>query len=163
MIAREWLEWSMDTNMGNRAVITTRDSFEHNGLGIYVHWNGGRDSVNAFLTYCAIKGYTSPDKDCYGWARLCQVIGNYFGGGLSLGINTIDYLDCDNGDNGTYIIENWEIVGREYFDWSEQNNYELSDMIKDINDSMPKDEQIEETELLHKLDDVLRKRGELPF
>ena len=31
--------------MGNRAVITT----EKKDLGIYLHWNGGRDSVEAFL------------------------------------------------------------------------------------------------------------------
>lgn len=47
--------------------------------------------------------------DEYGWARLCQVIGNYFKGNLSLGIETLDNLpaaeDCDN---GMYIIENWE-------------------------------------------------------
>ena len=60
--------------MGNRAVITTRDAFDHNGLGIYVHWNGGRDSVNAFLTYCAMKQFASPETDCYGWARLIVLI-----------------------------------------------------------------------------------------
>lgn len=163
MIVKRQLEWSMGTNMGNRAVITTRDSLDYNGLGVYVHWNGGRDSVNAFVTYCAMKGYASPERDCYGWARLCQVIGNYFGGGLSLGIDTVNRLDCDNGDNGVYIIENWNIVGREYFDGNEQNVYPLDQMIKDINESMPKDEQIKEDELLVKLDEVLRKRGELPF
>lgn len=149
--------------MGNRAVITTKDGFDYNGLGIYVHWNGGRDSVNAFLTYCKIKNFGSPDKDNYGWARLCQVIGNYFGGGLSLGIDTIDHLDCDNYDNGTYIIEDWEIVDRKYFEGKEQSNYDLREMIMDINECQPKDEQINETELNAKLDDILRKRGELPF
>lgn len=26
--------------MGNRAVITTEENFENNGIGIYLHWNG---------------------------------------------------------------------------------------------------------------------------
>lgn len=30
--------------MGNRAVITT----EEKQIGVYLHWNGGRDSVQAF-------------------------------------------------------------------------------------------------------------------
>lgn len=149
--------------MGNRAVITTRDAFDHNGLGIYVHWNGGRDSVNAFLTYCAMKQFASPETDCYGWARLCQVIGNFFGGGLSLGIDTIDRLDCDNGDNGTYIIENWQIIGREHFSWNEQNSYDLNEMVHDINACQPKEEQLDEEEFTKRFTEVLRKRGELPF
>lgn len=149
--------------MGNRAVITTRKDFDNNGIGVYVHWNGGRDSVNAFLTYCAMKDYREPEKDCYGWARLCQVIGNYFGGTTSVGIDTINHLDCDNGDNGTYIIENWKIVGREYFDWGEQNNYDLESFVKDINASQPKEEQFSEEEFTKRFTEVLRERGELPF
>ena len=101
--------------MGNRAVITTKENFNNNGVGVYVHWNGGRNSIEAFLTYCKLKGYRDPANDCYGWARLCQVIGNYFGGDCSVGIDICRNLDCDNGDNGVYIIKNWEIVDRKYF------------------------------------------------
>ena len=36
--------------MGNRAIITTQKDFDNNGIGVYLHWNGGRDSVQAFLT-----------------------------------------------------------------------------------------------------------------
>lgn len=67
--------------MGNRAVITTREDWKCGGVGIYLHWNGGRDSVNAFLKYCELKGYRPPEKDCYGWASLAKVISNFFGGG----------------------------------------------------------------------------------
>ena len=130
--------------MGNRAVITTRENFENNGIGVYLHWNGGRDSVEAFLKYCELKGYREPDKDNYGWARLCQVIGNFFGGSTSIGIDVVSNFDCDNFDNGVYIIKGWEIVGREYFDGAEQRNYKLEDMLMDIDKAMPKDEQIGE-------------------
>lgn len=127
--------------MGNRAVITTRENFDNNGVGIYLHWNGGRDSVNAFLTYCKLRGFRT---DSYGWARLCQVIGNFFGGTLSLGIDTVDHLDCDNWDNGTYLIDDWKIVGRECFDGEEQDSYDLDGMLLDIDKAQPKSEQLGE-------------------
>ena len=129
--------------MGNRAVITTKENFENNGVGVYVHWNGGRDSVEGFLKYCELRGFRSPDTDCYGWARLVQVIANFMGAdGLSVGIDTVDNLDCDNGDNGVYIIKGWQIVGREHFDWGEQNEYGLNDMLKSIDEAQPREQQL---------------------
>ena len=124
--------------MGNRAVITTEDK----RVGVYLHWNGGRDSVEAFLKYCKLKGYRPPDKDCYGWARLCQVISNFFGGTCSIGIDSYDCLDRDNGDNGVYIIKDWEIVGREYFDFEEQHCYSFNMMLDQIDSCMPETEQL---------------------
>lgn len=124
--------------MGNRAVITTEDK----NIGVYLHWNGGRDSVEAFLLYCKLKGYRCPENDCYGWARLCQVIGNFFGGELSLGIDTYDKLDTDNGDNGVYIIRNWEIIGREFAPIFEQSTYNLREMLEEINKDQPPTEQL---------------------
>ena len=128
--------------MGNRAVITTKANMDNNGVGVYLHWNGGRDSVRAFLKYCELKGYRAPSDDGYGWARLCQVIGNFFGGSTSLGIDTVNNLDCNNWDNGVYLIEGWEIVGRMYFEGEEQDEYDLVGMLKTINDSMPESERI---------------------
>ena len=128
--------------MGNRAVITSRKNFENNGIGIYLHWNGGRDSVEAFLAYCKLKGYRAPTDDNYGWARLTQVIANFFGGTTSIGIDTIDHLDCDNGDNGVYIIDGWEIVGREYFEWDEQDGYDLNEFLAAIDERQPENEQL---------------------
>lgn len=130
--------------MGNRAVITTEKNFENNGVGVYLHWNGGYDSVSAFLKYCEIKGYRTPDTDCYGWARLCQVIGNFFGGSTSIGIDTVDKLDCDNYDNGVYIIKGWEIVDRKHKRYAEQMEYEMEEMLLEIDNAMPEGEQIGE-------------------
>lgn len=128
--------------MGNRAVITTKENFENNGVGVYLHWNGGRDSVEAFLTYCKLKEYREPETDNYGWARLCQVIGNFFGGDCSIGIDTVNRLDCDNYDNGVYFIEHWKIVGRKYFNGIEQDEFRLIDMLVAIDEKQPKDEQL---------------------
>ena len=130
--------------MGNRAVITTKDK----RIGVYLHWNGGRDSVEAFLLYCKMKGYRCPENDCYGWARLCQVIGNFFGGDLSVGIDEYSKLDTDNGDNGVYIIENWEIVDREFYSGPEQDTYSLEDALLNINASQPEAEQFDEEDIL---------------
>ena len=136
--------------MGNRAVITaskSRDVAESNDIGIYLHWNGGRDSIEAFLKYCELKRYRSPSKDNYGWARLCQVIANYLGGETGIGIDNCCHLDCDNGDNGVYIIEGWKIVGRQYFEGAEQHNYDLYDMLVDIDKTQPIMEQLGEEKI----------------
>lgn len=130
--------------MGNRAVITTRQNFDNNGVGIYLHWNGGRDSVEAFLMYCQLRGFRT---DCYQWPRLAQVIGNFFHGGLSIGIDTVNHLDCDNWDNGVYIIDGWEIVGREYFSGEEQWEYNLEEMVLSINEEQPAADQLTEQEI----------------
>jgi hypothetical protein len=133
--------------MGNRAVITAskaEDIQRSTDIGVYLHWNGGRDSVEAFLTYCRMKDYRSPERDNYGWARLCQVIGNFFGGGYSIGIDLCKNLDCNNFDNGTYIIEDWQIVGRKYFKGEEQAEYPLLGMLLDIDESQPEGEQLGE-------------------
>lgn len=124
--------------MGNRAVITTKEK----SIGVYLHWNGGRDSVEAFLKYCELKGYRRPEEDCYGWARLCQVIANFFGGSTSIGIDEYDKLDTDNYDNGVYVIENWKIVDRLFFNWSEQNSHKLHEMLKEIDEAQPEEEKI---------------------
>ena len=140
--------------MGNRAVITTRDK----KLGVYLHWNGGRDSVEGFLQYCKLKGYRCPEKDCYGWARLCQVLGNFFGGDCSVGIDLYNRLDLNNGDNGVYIIENWEIVDREFFTGEEQNSYDAQEVLIGINERMPEFEQIE---VLTPKEKLIKQLGEL--
>jgi hypothetical protein len=131
--------------MGNRAVITT--SVNLNETGIYLHWNGGRASVEAFLAYCKLKGYRCPEDDCYGWAYLCGVITNTIGSGISVGIDGCEYLDTNNYDNGTYIIENWLITDRMFMNRNcEQDDYDLLDCIKEIDDRQPEHMRLSEDE-----------------
>lgn len=108
-------------------------------FGVYLHWNGGRDSVTAFLEYCKRAGYrdltSCPD---YGFACLAQVIRNFMGAdGLSVGIGPLDSLDCDNGDNGLYIVDGWEIVGREFLYGEEQAEHDLDTMLAEIEKAQP--------------------------
>ena len=136
--------------MGNRAVITTEDK----QIGVYVHWNGGRDSIEAFLLYCKLKGYRAPENDCYGWARLCQVIGNFFGGEYSVGIDKYDRLDTDNGDNGTYIIKDWQIIGKEFEPLDKLDIEQVKNMLVAINGSMPVSEQLDINDLYKAADEL---------
>lgn len=113
--------------MGDRAVITTKAK----EVGIYLHWDGDITSVTAFLTWCKLRGLRTPESDSYGWARLCQVIANCIEGcaykaaqsygdlsgafsGMSIGVDWYENMEgAADWDNGTYIIEGWEIVDRE--------------------------------------------------
>ena len=117
--------------MGNSAVIQMQDY----DVGIYLHWNGGRTSVEAFLE--TARDYNVRGDD-YGIARLAQIIGNFFGGTLSVGVNHIDRLDQDNWDNGVYVIDNkFNIVDRKFTRYPEQVNPSVEDMkaeIKKAND-----------------------------
>ena len=141
--------------MGNRAVITASKAQNvagSNDIGVYLHYNGGRDSVEAFLKYCKLQGFRSPETDCYGYARLCQVIANYFGGGLSVGVEKCVCLDCDNWDNGVYVIENWEIVGRQFMNYGEQHHYEMLDMLLAIDEAQPEKMQLGAEKIKEALD-----------
>lgn len=126
--------------MGNRAVLTfgTKENYLDN-VGIYLHWNGGPKSVQAFLTYCKFKNYPTDD---YGIARLAQVIGNYFGGNSSIGIDICQKLDCNNWDNGVYFIKDWEVVDSLYDDNRRTEDYDVFEFLLTIDRSMPKHEQL---------------------
>lgn len=125
--------------MGNRAVITNKEK----KVGVYLHWNGGRDSVEAFLKYCELRQFRSPDTQNYGWARLCQVIANFMGAdGLSVGIDNYENLANYYLDNGIYIIQDWKIVGREDFEGEEQDTHSLPEMLIAIDECQPANQQI---------------------
>lgn len=139
-----------EENMGNRAIIRGLDS----NLGVYVHWNGGYESVLAFTQYCKLKGYRSPEKDTYGVARLAQVIGNFFGGSTSVGICNMageESLSPKNVegmwlDNGVYEVQNWEIVRHwnPHIQKTEPNisEEEFKEFLLSIDDHMPEDEKL---------------------
>ena len=113
--------------MGNRAVIQMED----NPLEIYLHWNGGRDSIEPMLTYAREQGVRTGD---YGVARLCQIIGNTLGGTLSLGVAPKGSYSGDE-DNGTYVLDNeFNIVGRKGLrvGFTEQSVYPYEDMLSHV-------------------------------
>lgn len=125
--------------MGNRAVVTFAGQSEvekyydekkgginvkgfcedhPNLVGVYLHWNGSNDSIVPFCEACREIGFRCPTDDfSYGVARFVQLVANFFGGcdEASIGVDTLCNLDCNNWDNGVFIVgDNWEIIGREF-------------------------------------------------
>jgi hypothetical protein len=103
--------------MGNRAVISfkAKHTKKEDSPSIYLHWQGGRDSVEAFLDASKKLGIRGDDST-YCMARMTQIIANFLGGGeTGIGIGSYSNLDTNNGDNGTYWIKNFEIVDREFY------------------------------------------------
>jgi hypothetical protein len=98
--------------MGNRAVIAF--SKDPNSTGIYIHWNGGLESVLAFLEVCKRRNYRDPSEDPqFALARLIGVIHEFFDKGTSLGVGPLRELDVDNDDNGAYLVgKYWKISER---------------------------------------------------
>lgn len=101
--------------MGNRAVITFSIS-KTTGAGLYLHWSGSLHSVLALCDTARELGYRDPEGDGqYAMARLIGLA--CFADGLlsdtGLGVGQLKELDCDNGDNGVYVIgAGWRLVKR---------------------------------------------------
>lgn len=117
--------------MGNRAVIAF-DKYDPNGVGIYLHWNGGRDSVEAFLE-AGLRLKIQGNHD-YTVARFAQMVGNFFGGTSSIGVGLLSKLDCDNHDNGVYVVDSktFEIKERKFFEGKEQRSHDAKELVAAI-------------------------------
>jgi len=114
--------------MGNRAVICF-DEYNDEAIGIYLHWNGGRDSVESFLEATRrVMGDRLGDEQ-YNRARLMQVIGTAIPGNLSFGLAQCKNLDTDNYDNGTYVVDSatMTITQRLFYSGPEQNEYDVNE------------------------------------
>lgn len=104
--------------MGNRAVIAFEsESLQQtlNEVGLYLHWNGGLESVEGFCK-------AADELEISEKARFIQMVANWFGGQLSVYVDQVRKLDHDNGDNGTYVLSkasgNWKVAKR-YFHTAE--------------------------------------------
>lgn len=127
--------------MGNRAIIKP-DCAQ---IGIYLHWNGGLDSVRGFLTYCSMIGGKGFVEGSCGEAisLLNRVISNFFGKG-SVGIVPVeeDLGKVAKGlENGLYIVHGWDIVGRVGC-CLEQTAYDIQDFMLELDKAQPEKLQI---------------------
>ena len=135
--------------MGNRAVIR----IDGESAGIYLHYNGGLDTIKPLLDVAREYGIRGDD---YGIARLAQMLGNFFGGTLSIGVSQLDELDQDNSDNVTYFVDsNFNIIERLYFSGEEQDYWDYDEMkarIKKVNDQffLNDGSEINLTSVLHR-------------
>jgi len=136
--------------MGNRAIITLENRMgEQHPVAIYVHWNGGLESVLAFIKYTWDNFERGRDDVFTFHARLCQVIGNFFEDGMSLYGHPLDKADncaegCDNGRfHFTIGSTGFELKGRAeevekaklHKYWTDERN-----IFATIKDAMPKAE-----------------------
>lgn len=117
--------------MGNRAVVTFDRKPSSRSIGVYLHWNGGPESILAFAEACDALGAWSEDGD-YLVARFVQIVGNFIGGTTSLGVGSLGELDCDNGDNGLFIAtkENGKIALSQSIDGSTTGPRKILDLAK---------------------------------
>ena len=147
--------------MGNRAELLFTDEKVTYGRkvycpSVYLHWNGGFESVDNFLRYCRIKGVRD---DSYGVARFCQIVGNFFGETLSIGSSLVRLDDVENnpdkydpGDNGIFWIEKLRVV-KNYSQGEYTTEFKPIvdiDMLKYIDSRMP--DPLGEEELLKRLE-----------
>ena len=99
--------------MGNRCVITDTKKTR----AIYQHWNGGRDTIEPLLKVAKELGK--------GFDSVIEISAKVFGGEAA----SYYEVDVDNGDNGVYIIDDdLDIIGREFFEWKEQDYYNPHEM-----------------------------------
>lgn len=106
--------------MGNRANVVFTDGEEFSPA-IYLHWNGGPESIYAFLSEMDRRKIRTGDV-MYESARFCHIVGDFFDqdniGGLSLGLanglangpendtpEAFAKVKTDSGDNGFYLVQ----------------------------------------------------------
>lgn len=104
--------------MGNRANVVFADKeWRELSPAIYLHWNGGPESIYAFLAELDRRNIRA--DQCYEAARFTQIVGDFFDGGdriggLSLGLANVpegdnlaerlNKVQTDPGDNGFFVV-----------------------------------------------------------
>lgn len=102
--------------MGNRAHVIFANGQSDISPAVYLHWNGGPESVYRFLEETERRMGGRFGDTAYSAARFAQVVGDFMDqdgqGGLSLGVvNGPERIDLeslapyDHGDNGVYVID----------------------------------------------------------
>lgn len=102
--------------MGNRANVVFTDGKEYSPA-IYLHWNGGPESIYAFLAEMDRRKIRAGDT-MYESARFCHIVGDFMDhnriSGLSLGLTNgplsdspaaFSKVQTDSGDNGFYLVQ----------------------------------------------------------
>ena len=117
--------------MGNRAVIVNDCAMCAEDKCIYLHWNGGKDSVTAFLRAAKELGMRfESNEDKLAFAEMLAE--RFFECKVGLTVYFEDYgrADTNNGDNGVFVVDDdFELVGRIYAPIQEQESEEKSQEI----------------------------------
>ncbi len=126
--------------MGNRATVIFTDGKQSFSPAVYLHRNGGPESIYAFLEELDRRGARA-DQD-YECARFIQLVGEFFDqdaiGTLSLGVSNGPKSDkpedlaevmTDHGDNGFYLVNRTgkTLTMRRFFEKHVGQGYDTKD------------------------------------
>lgn len=130
--------------MGNRAVIVSKEVFNAGeGPCVYLHWNGGLDSVKPLLDFTK-----EINKGKFSIKKLFEIAKVVFHSAYYENYKT---TDKNNWDNGTYVIDqNYEIVAREFMEGREQQEHKYEEMYKHIEEDY--NEYLETMKLIDKIE-----------
>lgn len=128
--------------MGNHGLITTPGA----SIGIDLHWNGGHDSVTAFLRYAELAGLPPLTADGRAYAQLVTVLVNFFGNnGLTVSLTAVNPRrpeESSMGGNGVYLVSGYKIVGRIDGPRFEQSAHDLDELLRAIDQAQPERDRL---------------------
>ena len=120
--------------MGNRAVV----SFSTNPTApsLYLHWNGGRASIEGFLAGCLDAGYQATGDQKQDMDQIERCLRPFFarnGECMSIYRQPVGRADTDNGDNGWDFLDRARlaITGRLHKREAEEINGDKTDNIRE--------------------------------
>jgi len=101
--------------MGNRATVIFTDGNKEFSPAVYLHWNGGPESIYGFLEELDRRKVRADQM--YETARFIQIVGEFMDqdgiSGLSLGVTNgpesdkiedLEKVPTDQGNNGIYLV-----------------------------------------------------------
>lgn len=114
--------------MSNSAII----EFDFCDIKYYIHWNGGRDSIEAFLEYAKLHEWTGENLPI----RLCLIMSVFLDGSLNIS-NGSEYSD-----NGVYVVNKDAVIVQRRHGGKEQYHHDMKELLLAIDEAMPSKYQL---------------------
>lgn len=112
-------------------------------LCIYTKWYGTFVDVVAYANYAKLRDFGTPEVDPSGITSLIQVMTNCSGGGFGLEVMPYEDSKKYETDNGTYILEDWDVIDIEGHRGSEHSmSDDLIERLIQIDACQPKPLQL---------------------
>lgn len=129
--------------MGNRAYIMSK---HNNDVAVYVHWNGGADSIVPLFDFLGRVhpngGFKGDFMDGVAFAQFIQVFSNAFGEATMEQVDGSDKEKLADGiDNGVYVVDGWNIVEK-VKGCCESAGHDYDEMLVYINSRQPQHMQL---------------------
>lgn len=128
--------------MGDRAVFCFRetgfDNGDYTGPGVYIHWLYGDDKAEAYMRLAKELNLRTEDPGVEA-AHLAHLMLLNEGLNETIEVGDISDLDCNNYDNGLYVVKKWNIE-KKFF--SEEYKFDEKQVEKFLNGMRRKIESI---------------------